>query len=344
MQIYIKCAESCNLNCDHCYTSGSNGKKIFFNPNKTLAFLYRLRRAKPEVKNMKILFHGGEPMLAPIKDLWDIYHNANIWENTEFSITTNLAYPMTEEKHFFFHETMKNGMGSSYDLMRFKGNSRAKEMFEKNSKILNREIPMTLMISLDRELIATHTPKQVLDYAISLGYAYILIERITGDGNASLNPHIFPRNEDQDKWLYEMFRTTIDDNYHELIGNMFLSEMASAFVEGVHSGNRCRDCEQKLLTINADGTISGCPNTAPKDYWGHIDMDIDTMFKSEKRLDTITCETVRDDRCLTCEAFSVCNSDCHQLAWNGDYCAAPKKIWKEMIKTNDIETYRKLIL
>ncbi len=343
MQIYIKTTETCNLNCDHCYTSGRDGKKIFFNPSKTLAFLHRLKRAKPDVKQMKILFHGGEPMLAPIKDLWDIYHNANLWEQTDFSVTTNLAYPMTEEKAYFFETITTGGMASSYDSMRFRDNDRAKAMFERNSKILNRKIPMTLMVSLDTEIMK-QTPKEILDYAISLGYRYLLFERITSDGNAKLNPHIFPRNEDQDQWMYELFRTTIDDKYYDKIGNMFISELASAFVEGVHGGNRCRDCEQTLITVNADGTISGCPNTAPRDHWGHIDMDVPTMLASPKREDVIMCEATRDDRCLSCEAFSVCNSDCHQLKWQDDYCPAPKKIWKEMLKENDIDTYRRLIL
>jgi radical SAM protein with 4Fe4S-binding SPASM domain len=344
LQIYIKTTETCNLNCDHCYTSGKNGKRVFFNASKTLAFLHRLKRARPDVDSVKILFHGGEPMLAPIADLWDIYHNANIWKDTDFSITTNLAYPMTEEKAHFFETVTSNGMGSSYDLMRFRENPKAQEMFERNSKILNRKIPMTLMISLDRELIATHTPKQILDYALSLDYKYILFERITGDGNASLNPHIFPKNEDQDKWLHDLFRVTIEDKYYEKIGNMFLSELASSFVEGMHGGNRCRNCEQTLITVNADGTISGCPNTAPRDYWGHIDMDVGKMLGSEKREEVIACEIERDERCYTCDAFSVCNGDCHQLEWQGDYCAAPKMIWKEMLRENDIETYRKLIL
>lgn len=344
MQIYIKTTETCNLNCDHCYTSGKNGKKIFFNPSKTLAFLHRLKRVRPDITQMKILFHGGEPMLAPIADLWDIYHNAQIWDETNFSITTNLAYPMTEEKAHFFETVMLNGMGSSYDLMRFRENPKAKEMFEGNSRILNRKIDMTLMVSLDRELIATVTPKQILDYAISLGYKYVLFERITSDGNASLNPQIFPRNEDQDQWLYELFHTTIDEQYYDKIGNMFLSELASAYVEGIHGGNRCRDCEQTLITINADGTLSGCPNTAPRDYWGHIDQDVSTVLNSPKREEVIACEIKRDERCYTCDAFSVCNSDCHQLKWQDDYCPAPKKIWKEMLREDDIETYRKLVL
>lgn len=342
MLIYLKTTETCNLNCDHCYTSGNNGKKIYFNPSKTLSFLHRLRRHKNH-RNVKILFHGGEPMLAPIDDLWDIYNNTkNLWDFTEFSITTNLSYKLTESRKNFFEVVMKNGMGSSYDTMRFKS-EKSQCLFENNSIDLNKKIPMTLMVCISDDLIKIN-PKEILEYAISLGYKYILFERITGDGNASLNPSIFPSNSDQDSWIYELFRTTIENKYYEKIGNMFLSELASSYVEGVHGGNRCRNCEETIMTINADGTISGCPNSAPRDSWGHIDQSVPEMFKSQGRKEKIACESIRNDVCYTCEAYSVCNGDCYKLKWDGDYCSAPKKVWKEMLSKKDEELYKRLIL
>ena len=47
-------------------------------------------------------------------------------------------------------------------------------------------------------------------------------------------------------------------------------------------GTFCRDCEQKIFTVNADGTISGCPNAAPEFQFGHINDDIKTLINSPK--------------------------------------------------------------
>ena len=36
LMIYLKTTETCNLNCAHCFTSGVNGRKIYFNTDKLL--------------------------------------------------------------------------------------------------------------------------------------------------------------------------------------------------------------------------------------------------------------------------------------------------------------------
>ena len=183
-----------------------------------------------------------------------------------------------------------------------------------------------------------------MEYAKSLGYSYILFERITVDGNAKKNSDIIPSNTDQDAWLLKMWNQCIEQKTYEWIGNMLMSEFATAVVNRQHTANRCRDCEQSLITINANGSIAGCPNSAPIDYWGHIDNNIKDMLSSEKRLEIIGCETQRDPRCYTCPAFEVCNGDCHQLSWDGDVCPAPKSIWKKALVDKDYDTYKQLIL
>jgi MoaA/NifB/PqqE/SkfB family radical SAM enzyme len=41
---YLKTTETCQLNCKHCFTNGINGKKIYFNHNKTVDFIKRFRQ------------------------------------------------------------------------------------------------------------------------------------------------------------------------------------------------------------------------------------------------------------------------------------------------------------
>lgn len=344
MQVYVKATETCNLNCKHCFTSGSSGAKIFFNPNKTINFLHRLLRdANPH--HLKVVFHGGEPMLAPVADLWSVYHSLKEEGRVSFSMTTNLVYALTQEKLDFIQTVCKDGMGASWDYdIRF-ANDRQKVVFEENSRVLTKIIDMTLMVSITHRLIQEKEPIEIIQYARDLGYKYILFERITENGNALLNAGIRPSNEDQDRWLKLMWDQSIQYKTYDHIGNLLLSEIAEAAANGVHGGNRCRDCEQKLLTINADGTIAGCPNSAPTDHWGHIDQDITSMLKSPRRLEVISCERNRDPRCYTCPAFELCNGDCHQLPWEGEICAAPKTIWKSILNGGESDyEYRKLIL
>lgn len=362
LNVYLKTTETCNLNCSHCFTSGSKGARIFFDPEKLIDFFERLALSCPWITNVKFLFHGGEPMLAPIENLYQFYHGAkNIFKTTRFGMQTNLVYPLGDKYREFFKEVLlEDGFGTSWDYdIRFgstaKDNHSRDALREKQQKIWEKNVGklvsdshyLTMIVSITKKLIQEKEPIEIINYAKDLGFKHILFERITSDGNAKENSQIIPTNREQDEWLYRMFTQTIAHESYKEIGNMFLSELAEAYVFHKHGGNRCRVCEKSLLTINADGTIAGCPNSAPSSAWGNIEWDISTNLNSKKRLKAISCEVFsRDAKCYECKAFEYCNSDCQKLSWDeeGEYCAAPKQIWTHMIEKNEIEVYKKIIL
>lgn len=363
VNVYLKTTETCNLNCKHCFTSGSNGAKVYFKPDKVIDFFSRLRESAPWVKSIKYLFHGGEPFLAPLEDMYEVYHGLkDIFPETRFGLQTNLIYKLTDEKRQFMKDVLWNdGFGTSWDYdIRFGSTAKSEsqraairekqiKLWEKNVRTLTQEDDhyMTMIVSITKKLIEEKEPIEIMEYARDLGFKHILFERITSDGNAKINSDVIPENRKQDEWLHRMFNQCIEHKTYEYIGNMLMSELAEAYVNHNHTANRCRVCEQSLLTINATGTIGGCPNTGPVDHWGHIDWSIQENMNSKKRLYTISCERFeRNPLCYECPAFEYCNSDCNKLAWdeNNTYCAAPKKIWHQMMNDNDIETYKKLII
>ena len=100
------------------------------------------------------------------------------------------------------------------------------------------------------------------------------------------------------------------------------------------------DCEQKIFTLNADGTIGGCPNSAPEDFYGHIDQNIVELLESPKRQHVIACELSRDPRCYECPVFMYCGGDCHQLEWEGDQCASARSL---MINLKELAATERLV-
>lgn len=363
INVYLKTTETCNLNCKHCFTSGANGAKIYFNPDKVIDFFARLRKECGWVRSARFMFHGGEPMLAPVESLYKAYNGLKeLFPEVRFGMQTNLVYKLTDEKRQFMKDVLfDDGFGTSWDYdIRFGStapneNVKARiadaqrKLWEENVKKLTFEDGhyLTMIVCITKQLIENMEPIEIMNYAISLGFKHILFERITSDGNAKLNSDIIPNNRQQDEWLHKMFNQCIEHKTYEKIGNMLMSEIAEAFVYKNHTANRCRSCEQSLLTMNATGTIAGCPNTAPSEFWGHIDWSIQENLASKRRLKAIACERFdRNPLCYECPAFQYCNSDCQQLAWdeNETYCAAPKKVWKQMIKDNDVESYKKLII
>jgi len=117
--------------------------------------------------------------------------------------------------------------------------------------------------------------------------------------------------------------------------NEFLESIYAKFENGQTTGGTfCRDCEEKLFTINADGTIAGCPNSAPEAAFGRITDSITNLLHSPKRIEIIACERSRDPRCYECPVFSYCGGDCHQLEWQDHVCGAPKSIMKTLAGIN----------
>ena len=112
---YIKTTETCNLNCAHCFTNGKNGRKIYFDPTRVASWLNKLKELRPQSK-AHFEYHGGEPFLAPMEDLWKFYDlTKDVWPDSTYGITTNLVHKLTPAKLDFIEKVLDNRIGTSWD-------------------------------------------------------------------------------------------------------------------------------------------------------------------------------------------------------------------------------------
>ena len=331
--VYVKTTETCNLNCAHCFTSGMNGRKIYFDHIKTANWCNELDTGDNLIH---LEYHGGEPMLAPMKSLREFHDitKAQWGDRATHGITTNLVFKLTKEKLAFFNEVITGGnIGTSWDPnIRFT-NEHQRKMWENNVKHLTSlGHSLKCFISVSKDVIKLQ-PIEIADYMHSLGIREISYERLTHDGNATINTDIFPHNKELDDWWMLMHEQT--ENHP--VENGFMSSVYEKFSKGqFRMGTFCRDCEQKIHTINADGTVAGCPNTAPTMHYGHIDTPAKEVRLSPKRMEIISCEQhERDPRCYSCPVFMYCHSDCHQLVWMDDVCPAPKTLMMKLAKEKE---------
>ena len=51
---YLKTTETCNLNCKHCFTSGSKGPKVYWNTDKVVRWLQNFRKYTEIIKSEDI--------------------------------------------------------------------------------------------------------------------------------------------------------------------------------------------------------------------------------------------------------------------------------------------------
>ena len=186
---------------------------------------------------------------------------------------------------------------------------------------------------------------EILEEVEQAGVKSILFERMTADGYAKRDPNLWPDNIMLNEWFMQMWRDTLEHRLWERVRNRFLEEILHVFIKGEHIGIRCRDCEQKLFTINANGTIGGCINTATDNTYGSIHDEIPDLLNSPGRLCTIQKELVRHPLCFSCPVFQICNGDCHQqvYSWQGKVCSAPKALMIELQEQNDVALFKQIL-
>lgn len=329
---YLKTTETCNLNCKHCFTNGTSGPKIFWNTDLVIDWI---KRFSSQIKNDDTLhfeFHGGEPFLVPVEQMIQVNEETKkIIPNASWGITSNLTFKMYDEHFDFIQKYLDNRIGTSWDPdIRF-SSPKQYDLWRKNVETLvSKGVTVKLFISVTTSTIKME-PIDLLEWVRDLGVKEMSLERLTNNGNAKLYPEIFPLNTEQDAWFLQMHEQSKLNNARSWFDNEFLETVYSKFETGfVRGGTFCRDCEEKIFTLNADGSISGCPNSAPEFQFGSITDPIEKLINSPIRLNTIACERSGNPLCYSCDVFEFCGGDCHQLSWQDNNCGAPKSLMQQL--------------
>lgn len=342
--VYLKTTDTCNLNCEHCFTNGSNGIKGWFNPELTIDFFNRLKQFNPDLDNGNISFHGGEPLIAPSNLIFETWNGVkDLWDTVWWSTQTNLTFPLKDDKIDILTTICNKSWGTSWDKGIRWPNKNLELLWENNVKELaNDDHDITVMVSVSKNIVQME-PIDIINYLYSLGVKHVNFERITSNGNALLNSSIIPSNIELDQWFLKMWKQSVEHKTYEYIDNMFFDSILTEIVYSTHAGCRCRMCEQKIFTINANGTIGGCPNGAVDSQFAHITDDIYDILFSPQRICNIQKELIRNPICYECPVYSTCNGDCHQLEFQGDICPAPKSLMIELNQTKDNELFEKFL-
>jgi radical SAM protein with 4Fe4S-binding SPASM domain len=227
---------------------------------------------------------------------------------------------------------LNNRVGTSWDpKIRF-ANDKQFELWYKNVKsLLENGVTIRLFVSVTKDTISIE-PIYLLSWIKQLGVQEVSFERLTGNGSANKFPEIFPTNLQQDAWFLKMHEQSKLYGARDWFYNDFLETIYSKFETGFTGGGTfCRDCEEKIFTLNADGSVAGCPNSAPEEHFGNIEESMENLINNPMRLNNIACERNRNPGCYSCEVFQYCGGDCHQLAWQDDICGAPKSLMKSLL-------------
>jgi radical SAM protein with 4Fe4S-binding SPASM domain len=323
-KIYIKTTETCQLYCRHCYVGDNRKCNGFFDERKTVAWLkqYVLNFGIQE-KDILFSFHGGEPFLCPLNKMQKV---VDAFPAALFDATSNLCFPLKEERMAFIQRNFFDKYGTnrpfiktSWDhKIRFQ-NEGERSLWEKNVRtLLQNNVDLRVVICLTSLLIAEVEPSALLAYMLQLGIKHIDFEKLTE--NTTEDKTLIPNYNKQDEWLLQFYEVAKD----KIAVGMFENLKLACNQEFI--GCRKRECMQEVITINANGTIGGCPNSSIGQYYTDINQAPTGLCQNCKRQELINKEQTRNMGCYICDLYDVCNGDCHQLSWQGGICPAPKKL------------------
>lgn len=321
--IYVKTTGTCNLNCSHCFTGGKTGDKTQFDPVQVGDWIQEFMNKYPASEDYHMEFHGGEPFLVPIEKLTELAERFHHREGVSMGANSNLTFKLTDEIIGFIKKYLHSGVGSSWDHWIRWSNQKQFDLWKSNLKVLiSHGIEIFLKVSVSKELIKT-SPDWFIDQMESFGVTDVCLERLTMGGNAEENLDIFPDNEEQDNWYLALYLRYKERNPRVKIRTLDTIE-TKLKLNMVKVDTNCRNCEQNLVTINSNGSLSGCPNMATQKPHAKIDDGVEAFLNSDGRIDEITKELTWGDTCITCDVFDLCGGDCHRLPWQDGRCGGLK--------------------
>lgn len=326
---YLKLTNRCNLRCMHCYnrycTAGVDMPLTVI--DKALEYIIQQSQCN---KQIVVILHGGEPMLVKTEILDYIISKLKLCQNIVITMTTNLAYQITDDiqKFFINNHNVLTTISTSWDYkIRFAENQ--EDLWKRNLMWL-KDIGINVIpiITLTNDLIHDIIPQDLFQFLKNIGVYQINFERLTITGEAKNNLHLKPLNHDVRIWCLNTYKCSKKENIEV---NLF-----RAIEESIYNnqliGCRQRQCQRCVITINPDGTLAGCPNTADTLTYGNLD-SIDTN-KKEKYC---RLEHMFNTECLICPYFKFCNGDCFQLTYDETGCPGLIELIKYILNNKQHE-------
>ena len=315
MNIYLKPVEACNLACKHCYNGTPNSDRLAIN-EATVRFLASLVSESKDDENWLIL-HGGEPLMASPEQLRAV--TAINIPGVKKRITTNLAMELSAPRK----ETLLSmddirtsfdvGLGRFSTLRHFLTWVRNVLWCRENNLNLS-----TLNVCLSAKLVATD-PTKLLKMALQLGFKKISFENLCLTGRlAKHQGALVPSPREVDQWLLKLYNSLTAFKNIEIAN--FISLKAG--ICGDWKNYRGKACCDQAFTINADGTIGSCPNSARTSILGDISMSGAEIVS--RKCSSCSTRLSHIQECLACSYFKQCRGGCREQDWIDGVCPYPK--------------------
>jgi uncharacterized protein len=315
-------------------------------------------------KRLKILWHGGEPLLWGIKNYAEIF--AFIKKEFEgynytISIQTNLL--LINEEYIDLFLKYKVSVGCSLDGQKeIHDAQRVTHKGEGTFDLLMKKIELCMQKGLKLGCIVVGTKKHV--GKIPLLYKFMCDNNIGFKFNPIFDAGEAKKNIDNygltsDEYAImaiELFDLWFYDNKNK-VNNSIFADMASALISKKTS--HClfdKNCQDNIIAISPNGDVVPCGrfcDNGLKEYaYGNLHMESLVSILAKRKISEIynRCKYIQESSCGKCEFCTICNGGClyDGFTKTGDFksktflCSAYKKIFSHIynrLKENNLLNY-----
>lgn len=256
----IQVGTSCNLNCKHCLMVNNldNSSVDYDKINQTLSNY-------PKIEEIHL--SGGEPLLG---DLDKLEKFINKYPNTQFSMTTNLIYKLTDQRLRIIKRM--NRISSSFDPgIRFNNFKELNIWYHNLKKIKQINPNILVFICLTNYLISNIKPSRLVNlfrYVLKSNFITIPLMRY---GNIKNNLDLIPDRTEAIKWIKKLL----------LLNSPY--DLTKYLIKNKNFSN----CQygDSMICINYNGDIINC------------------ILNPD-------CKNKLDTKCAKCNYFGNCGGSC----------------------------------
>jgi len=291
LTVYFKPTTQCNINCLHCYVPKEQKKNIdILDVDKTITIFEKILFYMGNQKQLRIIFHGGEPMLMGLDYYHEIYNYFKSVKNINYSIQTNLLL-YNPGWDFIIRKMFRSNIGTSFDLCRRVNNS----FIEFYRLWRKKYLSVSKKFKTHIEIVVT---KQLLEKE---NYIYSFIKKYNPNSfNFEYYMPFFNSNNGKFEISYKDYLLFLS-KCHKFLRN----RKNKAFGEGFIKGN----CIINNITVIPNGNVSFCPTLDGIVKFGNIfQSGLKDILNSQERISLMT--KMNKINCPGCNHIFDCSGGC----------------------------------
>ena len=322
LTVLLEPTAECNLRCRHCY----HAKTDYVKNRMSISTLNKfLKCIASYYKDVKIIWHGGEPLLMGyefFKEAYTLFKQFSAEYNIHFKFGIQTNGTLLDDDLIDLFVKTNTHISISFDgIYNDVLRQRTKEVECVIDKLKNRGVEISCISTISSANVS-HM-KEMYEYFKSLAIS-VKFNPIYPDGAATINNKFLITKEDWAHNFIELFEYW----YNDADCNIKLISCIEVLKKYLISYYGCLGgvCLYRYLAIDSYGDLYPCGRLICDNFRiANVNElnDIREAFISPKYSELSQIASIRADKCKACKWFSRCHSGCNASAnLGGDLATA----------------------